>query len=273
MTDAKGEQPDSDKLSPPAMTSGETDADRIARELRAIDLVTALNRAAAAEDAPGRFSLTELMLVVTLLGVVLGLIRGLGMWGGLIALAGSIVLGNVIYPRWYAAEPRRQITRFDCIWGLLMPVVCLLCDPFVLRERATEWKFELRQEMLMVCCLLGWQMVFLAAWLVGRQWLQGFAGVFLGTWIAGITFTTVLGLVLVLPAAMGMLLSVALVGATTFFSGYVLARRIRETIDYTEEAILPFPLLATFGFFAASMLPMQIAARLQLFVKPATDSF
>lgn len=251
------------------MAGGETDADRIARQMRAIDEVAALNRAAAAADAPGKFSLTELMLFITLLAVVLGLIRGLGIWGGLVTFVGSVALGNFIYPRWYSAEPQRQFVMFDCIWGLLMPLVCLVCDPFVFRDQGLEWgldfrvKLNFRQETLSAYGLILWQMVFLLAWLIGRPWLKGFAGFFLGTWIAGIIFTAVLGILLVVPAAIGLVWGVGLMGFTPIFTTFVLSRRIRETIELSDESFLPFALLGTIGFFAAIVAPLQIAAWLQ----------
>jgi hypothetical protein len=280
MTDATGGKPDRDKLSPQALTGGETDAQRIARELRAIDLVTALNREAAAADAPGRFSLTELMLVVTLLGVVLGLLRGFGVWGWLITFAGCIAWGNLIYPRWYHTEPRRQIVMFDCLWGLLMPLVCLAFGTIVLRDQGLEWRIEVRPLNLVAHCLSLWQMLFLGAWLVGRPWLKGFAGLFLGIWVAGMTFAALLGILLVVLAALsiaggaiGMAMAVALMGFTTLFASYVLARRIRETIELFDETVLPFALLAIAGFISAIVLPLQIAGWLQPFMKPPPELF
>jgi hypothetical protein len=270
MTDPNSGKLDSENLKPPAMTGGETDAERTARQLRAIDQVAALSRAAVAADAPGKFSLTELMLVVTLLGVALGLIRSFGIWGWLVTFVGCVACGNFIYPRWYSAEPRRQIVMFDGIWGLLMPLVCLGCVPLVLLDHDSVWPLEFRRVTLTAWCLVLWQTAFLLAWLVGRPWLKGLAGLFLGTWVAGITFTALLGLLLVVPTAMGLtlvlpaairlLMSVALVGATTFLASYVLSRRSRETIALSDDSLLPFALLVTIGFLAAVMAPLQIAA-------------
>jgi hypothetical protein len=267
---------------PDASAAAETVAERDARFMRAIDQVTAISREAALADAPGRFSLLELMVVVTLLAVTLSLVRGLGIWGGLITFVVSVVWTNLIYPQWRPADQRGQPAMFDCVWGLLMPAVCLVCDPIVFKQqpdliegafdltRLVTFKPSFRSEGLAVYCLVAWQMLFLILWLVGRPWLSLAAGFFLGTWGVGIVFVAVMGVLLVVPSATLLVVGVGLLGFTPLFSTYTLARRIREAIDVgfvdSETSATVFWLLAAFGFMAAWVAPLQIAAQLRLFI-------
>jgi len=250
----------------------ETVAARDARYQQAIDLALAVSREAAARNAPAKFSLRELMLLVTLLAVVLGLIRGFGIWGGLVTFVCAVIWSKWVYPHWHPDDPRRQATMFDWIWGLLMPFVCLICDPFVFRD--TDFQFGvgnvmfhdiesgLRRETIAAYCFILWQMLFLFIWLVGRERCTRFAGWFLGNFAAAIIFTALLGMLLIVPAVIGSAIGVGLMGFTPLFTSYVFARRVRETIESVDEAY-SFTLLATLGFLAAIVVPLRIAALLQ----------
>ncbi len=269
MTDSNSDLPDRKPEVPLAMSGGETDAEVRARQQRAIDEVVAMNRAAAAAEAPGKFTLTELMLVITLLAVVLGLVRGLGIWGGLVVFVGCIALGNIIYPRAYPHQLQRQIVMFDVLWGIVMPLVCLACDPLLFRGPTRDWggiwmKLHFGQEAIASYCLIVWQILSLAVWHIGRPWLKGLAGLFLGTWIVGTIFSAGLGLLLVVPATLGLAIGIGLLGFTPWFTSFLLLRRLRESIELIDESLISFPALATAGFLAAFIVPWQMANWLKL---------
>ncbi|WP_254508540.1 hypothetical protein [Anatilimnocola floriformis] len=130
----------------------ETEAEREARYQRAIAEALAVTENSvfsqpkvvaddAAAIAPAKFSLREMLILTTALAVVLGLLRSFDLWGGLVTFIAAIAWGNCIYPCWHPKEPRRQATMFDSIWGLLMPLICLACDPLVFRD--TDLRIEL----------------------------------------------------------------------------------------------------------------------------------
>src|SRR5688572_346898 len=88
-----------------------------------------------AQQAPGKYSLLELMVVITLLAVILGVIRLLGMWGAVLTFIGCVTWTTIVYPRWRPTDRARQAAMFDGAWGLVMPLVCLACDPFVFKDQ------------------------------------------------------------------------------------------------------------------------------------------
>lgn len=273
--------PVSDARSNPATGEQESVAERETRYLQAIDQVRSLQREANAQEALGKYSLLELMVVVTVLAVVLGLIRLLGMWGAVLTFIGFVVWTNLVYPRWHSVDRSRQAAMFDGVWGLVMPLVCLACDPFVFKDQhqLIDAAFDFRaiqqikprfhREALAVYAFVGWQMVMLGIWIVTRPRLDRLAGFFLGTWALGILFAGVLAALLALPAAIGSVVGIGLLGFTPIFTAYTLGRRMREAVDAgihlgSDQSVAVFWLLAAFGFMAAILVPMQIATMWKL---------
>ncbi|QDU29635.1 hypothetical protein ETAA8_47500 [Anatilimnocola aggregata] len=261
--------------------SVETEAAREARFRRAID--EAMQLAFDGEFAvasPPRYSLRELMLVTTLLAVMLGLIRAFGLWGATITFVASLVWTNVYYPHRTEGNHRRQAFMFDLVWGLLMPIVCLVCDPFVFKDqrelveqafnfsRVLPFQPNLRQESIAAYCCIGWQMLLLIVWLLARRWLTKVAGFFLGSWIVGIIIAGVLGVLLAPIALVGSIVGVGLLAFTPLLTTYVAARRMREAIDdgildSSENSVTIFWLLASFGFISSWLIPFQLAILLK----------
>ena len=275
------EKPDKPAVKLPPMSGGQTDAEREARYQEAIARVTALTREEARANSPGKFSLLELMVVMTLLAVALGLVRSLGIWGGLIAFVGSALWGNLIYPLWHRHDVSRQAAMFDGVWGLLMPTVCLLCDPFVFANadlgftnfqwwQPFDFHFTFRRESLAAACLVCWQMTALLIWLIFRAWLKGYAGFFLGTWTVGMMLSAVLALLLLVPPTSAVIIGIELLRYTPLFPCYVLTRRMRECVEMEssiDSTTTLFWLLTVLGFVLAIIVPWQIAALLQSLIE------
>lgn len=277
--------PVSDGLTNPKSEEPESAADREVRYMQAIEKVTALQREADAGATPGKYSLLELMVVVTLLAVILGLIRLLGMWGAVLSFVGCVAWTNFIYPRWHPTDRPRQAAMFDGVWGLVMPLVCLACDPFVFKEHEqlidTAFDFRAIQQQqpqfypqsLAIYVFIGWQMLFLGAWILLRPWLSRLAGFFLGTWALGVMLSGVLAALLAIPAAIGAIVGIGLLGFTPMFTCYAIGRRMREAIDAgihlgSDQSVAVFWLLAAFGFMGAILVPMQIATMWKLPLLP-----
>jgi hypothetical protein len=275
----------SDEAAPQSATAEaafESAAEREARYLRAIDQVTAISREAALAEAPTKYSLLELMIVVTLLAVTLGLVRSLGIWGGLIGFVGSLAWTNLIYPRWRPTDRIGQAAVFDATWGMLMPLVCLACDPILFKDQPQQLagQFDLvrmanfnspgfRAEGLGFYCVTVWQMLLLLLWLVARPWLRFAAGYWLGSFSAGLMVAAVMALLFAVPATVGLMVGVGLLGFTPMFTTYALTRRLREAlaIGIEEESVnmnTYFWLLAALGFMSAWIVPLQIASHLRV---------
>lgn len=252
-------------------------AAREARYRQAIDEALRIGReAAAATGSPAKYSLGEMMLVVTLLGVMLALIRAFGLWGATVSFLGCLAWTNVIYPRWHPAALAQQHLVFDCVWGLLMPLVCLACDPFVFKDHREliegafyfqsfgAYEPSFRRESVAAYCCIGWQMSLLVYWLLFRPWLARFSGFFLGSWIVGAMFAGVLGILLAPLGLVGSIAGIGLIAFTPLLTTYVAARRMKQTIDdgileSSEQSITMFWILAAGGFILSWLIPLQIA--------------
>lgn len=257
--------------------AGQTDAAKAARERAAIEQALALGAELNRVEPPPRFSLLELMIVVTLLAVMLGLIRSLGMWGAVASFVGAVIWTQLVYPRWQSSERMRQTTMFDCVWGLVMPVVCLVGDPFVFKDQPElidgafdlkqlgKFSPQLRRENLAIYAFIGWQMLMLFAWIVGRPWFGRLAGLFFGVWIVGVVFAGVLGILLAPIAAIGSIVGIGLLGFTPLLTTYTLARRLKEAIDdgvldASDQWVPVFWFLTALGFLSAWIVPLQAAS-------------
>jgi hypothetical protein len=269
--------PDDDHKALNATAAPVADATREAHYQQAIREALILGKEVNVTEEPTRFSLFELMVVVTMLAVMLGLIRSLGMWGAVLNFIGAVVWTQWIYPRWHGDSRTKPTTMFDCVWGLIMPVVCLLGDPFIFKDQPdlingafdvrqfAQFQPRLRKESLAVYVLIGWQMSTLLLWIVGRPWLARIAGLFFGTWVVGVIFAGVLGILLFPLAAIGSVVGVGLLGFTPLFTTYAIARRLRETIDdgvldASDRSVPVFWLLTGFGFMGAWVIPLYASS-------------
>lgn len=88
-----------------------------------------------AEDAysaqPLRFRLAELFLVITAASALLALFRAMGIFGAVFSFITALAFTNQLYPNWRPKQD--QEAMFDFIWGIIMPIVCLVFDPFVFK--------------------------------------------------------------------------------------------------------------------------------------------
>lgn len=269
--------------------AGETEAAREARYQIAIDQALHAShepdqrdaakdaavaaKEAAIREAPAKYSLREMMVLITMLAVILGLVRAFNIWGGLATWVGAMIWSLVIFPIAYPEDERRQATMFDWIWGLLLPLVCLGCDPMVFRDgefamggdlSVHDFQFGIRRETIAAYCFILWQMLLLFVWLVGRGHLARYAGFFLGSFTAAVIFTGILGVLLLIPAIVGtFFMGIGLMGFTPFFTCFVFARRMRETRLMRGHELIYFLLLAAIGFVMAIIVPLLIAAVLQ----------
>jgi len=80
---------------------------------------------------PLRFRLLQLFCVVTLAAVLLALFKALGIFGAVLSFVTALVFTNVVYPLRRAEH--EQEAMFDFVWGIVMPVVCLVFDPVVFK--------------------------------------------------------------------------------------------------------------------------------------------
>jgi hypothetical protein len=222
--------------------------------------------------APLRFRLGELFLTVTVAAVLLAMFRALGIVGAAVAFLVAVAFTNLIYPRFNRDSPARQDAMFDFVWGLLMPVVCLVFDPFV-------FKFEQRLETgspidflvepwgtpqlyawsIPAYALLGWQLLCLGIWMVAGRLPADVSAIWTGMLWSGFALACVLGVVLFLPALLGItFMGVGLLGFTPLFTARAFKRRamVAGAIATRESASRRAGWLAFLGYWLAMPVPI-----------------
>src|SRR5438034_5714843 len=86
---------------------------------------------------PLRFRLGELFIVITAAAVLLAVFRAMGIFGAVFSFITALAFTNQLYPNW---RPKRdQETMFDFVWGIVMPIVCLVFDPWVFKLYDYSW--------------------------------------------------------------------------------------------------------------------------------------
>src|SRR4051812_1862488 len=87
------------------------------------------------EDAqsaqPLRFRLAELFIVITAAAALLALFRAMGIFGAVFSFITAVAFTNQLYPNW-RPKPDQE-AMFDFVWGIVMPIVCLVFDPFIFK--------------------------------------------------------------------------------------------------------------------------------------------
>jgi hypothetical protein len=184
---------------------------------------------------PLRFSLWQLLTATTVAAALLALFRALGIWGAVFAFVVAAVCSLTAYRN----DRQRQALLFDFIWGIGMPIVCLVFDPFVFKYEADFFPgggpaippnfsgpLQLQPLAFVAYPLLAWQLAALTIVLVtGRLrgwWAAGFAGtLFVGLLVAGIISFPLTPL-----AVLGTLLLIGILGFTPLLTTFTYGRRV-----------------------------------------------
>jgi len=193
------------------------------------------------EDAqsaqPLRFRLAELFCVITATAALLALFRAIGIFGALFAFITALAFTNQLYPNWRSKQD--QETMFDFIWGVVMPVVCLVFDPFVFKFN--EDVFVAADSALFAPVLSTAQFAAYAAPAYAFILSQWFCLAFLlvigrpaprlaafccGFLSVGFLFAGLLGVLLFIPSVLGLfVLGIGILGFTPLFTARAYYRR------------------------------------------------
>src|SRR4051812_26866476 len=83
-----------------------------------------ISPADAQSAQPLRFRLAELFAVITAAAALLALFRAMGIFGAAFSFITALAFTNQLYPNWRSKAD--QEAMFDFIWGIVMPIVCLV---------------------------------------------------------------------------------------------------------------------------------------------------
>ena len=221
-----------------------------------------------------RFSLRELLIAVTVIGVLLGLLRAAGIFGAVLAFIATTIFTCVLYPKLRPNYLHGQQAMFDFLWGVGMPLVCLVFDPFLFKESDDLQPFAMAARLsvaiihdhgFIVYAFLAGQMLVMTAWLLLGSKAVRLAPFFGGFLASGLMFAALVALVLVIPASIGVFFSgIGLLGLTPLITTYSYGRQCRRALAalWQSPPKADAAPLAVFGFLVSVLASLLIGLAL-----------
>jgi hypothetical protein len=170
-----------------------------------------------------QFGIRELFIVTTLLGAYFGLARVIDVWAMVIAFAVFLIVRVTVAldPRWRTPRVRLAL---DLLAGVLLPIGCLIHDPFVFHEpRARVVGFA----------TIGSQIAALAAWMFVAPLLGARAfGFFAGFLMFGVILAGGIGILMLPVSAVGLVILVGSLGFIPFFTAATYLRHSRTAWSF-----------------------------------------
>lgn len=209
-----------------------------------------------------QFSLSQLLLTVTVCAVLLALFRALDTYGVLLAFFAAV--GFCIF-----LGDRKHSLRylvFDFIWGVFLPVVCLLFDPYVFSS--ADFELQSFQSLLdnrsisslsiLAYAALGYQMLLLSIWLLWGQKTEKLSAFFSGSLAVGFLLAMTIGILMLPITIIGLTIFIGVLGFTPFFTARAFFRRMRQAAKrgLAAQSTGRFALLFFLGSLAAVVLPV-----------------
>jgi hypothetical protein len=196
-----------------------------------------LQIAPAQQTQPLRFHLGELFVAMTMAAGLLALFRAAGIIGAVLSFVSALLFTNLLYPRW--RSPAQQAAMFDFVWGIVMPIVCLVFDPFLFKQDQDFWVVgpslssiysnnpEFYGRTFPVYAFVATQVLCLGIWLVAGRLPADVSAVWSGILYCGFAFSAMVAVLLLVPAILGVtFFGVGLLGFTPLFTTRAFYRRV-----------------------------------------------
>jgi hypothetical protein len=237
----------------------------------------------AADSEELRFTLREMFLATTLAAIMLALFRTLGIYGAVFSFLSAVIVTLLVIPRLFPKDLPRQRMYFDFVWGMVMPVVCLVFDPLVFkqgdfRDDPLLWiddqgaaKLQIGKHAYYAWPLLAGEIVTLGAVLVYGKKLRPVAPVLAGVLSVGFLVALSLGVLLSPLAAFATLLyGIGLLGFTPMFTCWAFFRRMRLMwfIAKGERSLEWLYALAALGILTCLLLAWFVGTMSLLLAPP-----
>ncbi len=218
---------------------------------------------------PLRFSLAQLLIGTTIAAAALALFRALGMWGAALAFVLALFVTLIPFPQTGLNQRRQQVLLFDFVWGIVMPVVCLVFDPFVFKGDGNldfigapdafvrpEWG-DFSEAAFIAYPILAWQLAVMAVVLVVGRLPGEWAAAAAGSLFAGMLVAGAIGVMLFPLSTLGLVVLWGMLGYTPLFTAFSYARRGREMWrEATSKLSWPRALVAALlGAILAASIP------------------
>jgi len=217
-----------------------------------------------------QFSLRELLIAVTVIAGLLGLLRAAGIFGAVLAFVATAGFTWILYPKMKPRDLRGQQAMFDFLWGVGMPLICLVFDPFLFKESDDLRPFAVATSLndariydhgFIVYAFLVCQMIVLTVSIILGNRAGRWSSIFGGFLVSGLLFAALVALVLVIPAAFGVFfLGIGLLGLTPIVTMFSYGRQCHRALSNnwqspTKAVAAP---LAVLGLLSSIVGPVMI---------------
>jgi hypothetical protein len=219
-----------------------------------------------------QFRLATLFVGTTVAALLLAVLSKFGIWGAVLAFLAAAVY-SAVHQLSRLDTPGRRFA-FDLVWGTVLPLVCLLCDPILFQNRVNvSWdplsphdnalfhEFNLTPWALGAYAGFGMQMAILAAWLFAGPVMGKTSALFSGGLAVGSAMSIAAGIAILPYSLIGsLMLGLGLPGLTPFFTAYVFIRRMREAWKAGRSRLRGWQFFALFaaGALIAAALPLAV---------------
>ena len=138
-----------------------------------------------------------------------------------------------------AGDPTAGQILFDLLFGVVLPVICLVADPIVFRSNDWGPGGILVRYAAFAYVLIGTQMLFLILWLALHRRLAASGAWFAGPLAAGALFAGGLGLILFPFSVLGLVAVVGALGFTPLLTSFVFYRNAVRASKAARERMSP----------------------------------
>lgn len=150
--------------------------------------------------------------------------------------------------------------KFDMVFGLVLPIVCLVADPLVFKSFPIFGPAILEDYQFFAYVVCTVEMGFFLVWRTFPTRVSAFSPLFAGVFLIGACFSTVIGLAMLPVTLLSVLFVIGVLGLLPFISGFVYLRNgVRALRVHPNHAPIVFRLwLAVLsGLFV--MVPLTFA--------------
>ena len=123
-------------------------------------------------------------------------------------------------------EPNRTSAQdtFDVVFGLVLPVLCLVADPLIFKSFPVFGPAILEDYQLLAYVVCTVEMGFFLVWRTFPKQVNAFSPLFAGMFLIGACFSVVIGLAILPVTLLTILLVIGLLGLIPFVSAFVYLR-------------------------------------------------
>jgi len=141
-------------------------------------------------------------------------------------------------------EPNRTSAQdtFDVVFGLVLPIVCLIADPLVFKSAPIFGPAILEEYQLFAYLVCTVEMGFFLVWRTFPTKVNAFSPLFAGVFLIGACFSMVIGVAMLPMTLIALLLVIGLLGLLPFFAAFVYLRNAIRAIRAQRGAPILFRL-------------------------------